>query len=100
MSRLILLASGVCCRRLLGRFPTRLRWPGTEDTANDEVREPEEHGSPSGRGERMLPVPAGPESGILNPSRLGSASPPSGPRHAITNTTAAGRITAIVAGHQ
>jgi hypothetical protein len=29
---------------------------GSEESANDEVEEREQHGSPSERGERMLPV--------------------------------------------
>ena len=36
---------------------------GSEETADEEVQEREQHGTPSGRGERMLPAPQDPDRG-------------------------------------
>ena len=41
---------------------------GSEQTGDEEVHEREQHGAPSGRRERMLPVALGAGLGFLNPS--------------------------------
>ena len=46
---------------------------GSEQTGDEEVHEREQHGAPSGRRERMLPVALGAGLGFLNPS--GAISP-------------------------
>jgi hypothetical protein len=43
---------------------------GSEQTGDEEVHEREQHGAPSGRRERMLPVALGAGLGFLNPFRL------------------------------
>lgn len=42
---------------------------GSEETADEEVEEREQHGAPSSRGERMLRVSLGAGLGFMNPSR-------------------------------